>query len=90
MAVAQSAARPGPDNAGVRLDGQPGACGGCCGGLRRPGLSGGHPHDLEAGKTITTATYGGILLAVEGNYDDVNRLCSEIIGEDFSPRRGDS
>ena len=61
---------------------------GCCGGLRRPGLSGGHPHDLEAGKTITTATYGGILLAVEGNYDDVNRLCSEIIGEDFSQTWG--
>lgn len=46
------------------------------------------PHDLEAGKTITTATYGGVLLAVEGNYDDVNRLCSEIIGEDFSQSWG--
>jgi threonine synthase len=46
------------------------------------------PHDLEAGKTITTATYGGILLAVEGNYDDVNRLCSEIIGEDFAQTWG--
>ena len=39
------------------------------------------PSNLEAGKTVTTATYGGILLAVEGNYDDVNRLCSELIGE---------
>ena len=39
------------------------------------------PADLEAGKTITTATYGGTLLAVEGSYDDVNRLCSELIGE---------
>ena len=39
------------------------------------------PSDLEAGKTITTAAYGGTLLAVEGNYDDVNRLCSELIGE---------
>jgi threonine synthase len=39
------------------------------------------PSDLEAGKTVTTATYGGLLLAVEGNYDDVNRLCSELIGE---------
>lgn len=39
------------------------------------------PSNLEAGKTVTTATYGGVLLAVEGNYDDVNRLCSELIGE---------
>lgn len=39
------------------------------------------PSNLEAGKTITTATYGGVLLAVEGNYDDVNRLCGELIGD---------
>ena len=39
------------------------------------------PANLEAGKTVTTATYGGKLLAVEGNYDDVNRLCSELIGD---------
>lgn len=36
------------------------------------------PSDLEAGKIVTTAVYGGTLVAVEGNYDDVNRLCSEI------------
>ena len=36
------------------------------------------PADLEAGKIITTAVYGGNLVAVKGNYDDVNRLCSEI------------
>ena len=39
------------------------------------------PSDLEAGKSVTTATYGGLLIAVEGSYDDVNRLCSELIGE---------
>lgn len=39
------------------------------------------PSNLEAGKTITTAAYGGVLLAVQGNYDDVNRLCSELIGD---------
>jgi threonine synthase len=39
------------------------------------------PNDLEAGKTLSTAVYGGTLVAVEGNYDDVNRLCSEIAGE---------
>ncbi len=42
------------------------------------------PHDLEAGKTLTTAAYGGTLLAVRGSYDDVNRLCSELIGEPFT------
>jgi threonine synthase len=39
------------------------------------------PSDLEDGKVVTTATYGGTLLAVRGTYDDVNRLCSELIGE---------
>ena len=39
------------------------------------------PDDLEDGKTVTTATYGGKLLAVRGNYDEVNRLCSELIGD---------
>ena len=39
------------------------------------------PSDLEAGKTVTAAVYGGTLIAVEGTYDDVNRLCSELIGD---------
>ncbi|HLY83302.1 MAG TPA: threonine synthase [Acidimicrobiales bacterium] len=39
------------------------------------------PHDLETAKVITTAVYGGVLVAVEGNYDDVNRLCAELAGE---------
>jgi threonine synthase len=39
------------------------------------------PHDLEAGKVVATAVYGGTLVAVEGNYDDVNRLCAELTGE---------
>ena len=46
------------------------------------------PSNLEAGKTVTTAAYGGTLLAVEGNYDDVNRLCSELIGEDVTDTWG--
>jgi threonine synthase len=40
------------------------------------------PHDLEAGKVVTTAVYGGTLVAIEGNYDDVNRLCAEVAGEE--------
>jgi len=39
------------------------------------------PHDLEAGKVVTTAVYGGHLIAVDGNYDDVNRLCAELASE---------
>jgi len=40
------------------------------------------PDDLERPKVVTTAVYGGTLLAVKGNYDDVNRLASEIAGEE--------
>jgi threonine synthase len=39
------------------------------------------PHDLEAGKVVATAVYGGHLIAVDGNYDDVNRLCAELASE---------
>jgi threonine synthase len=39
------------------------------------------PSDLEAGKMVTTTSYGGQVLAIDGTYDDVNRLCSELIGE---------
>jgi len=36
------------------------------------------PSDLEQAKVVQTAVYGQSLVAVEGSYDDVNRLCSEI------------
>ncbi|MCW2916236.1 MAG: threonine synthase [Actinomycetia bacterium] len=39
------------------------------------------PSNLESQKIITTAVYGGLFVTVEGNYDDVNRLASEIAGE---------
>jgi len=39
------------------------------------------PHDLEAVKLITTAVFGGHLIAVDGSYDDVNRLCAELASE---------
>ena len=38
------------------------------------------PADLELGKVIGSLTYAPNLVAVEGNYDDVNRLCAEIAG----------
>ena len=46
------------------------------------------PSNLEDGKVITTAAYGGVLLAVDGNYDDVNRLCSELVGDPADRRLG--
>jgi threonine synthase len=39
------------------------------------------PADLEQGKIVATAVYGPQLVAVQGTYDDVNRLCSEIAGQ---------
>jgi len=39
------------------------------------------PADLEQQKIITTAVYGGTLVAVEGTYDDVNRVASELAGD---------
>ena len=38
------------------------------------------PADLEAGKVVATSVYGGNVVAVDGNYDDVNRLCAELAG----------
>ena len=36
------------------------------------------PDGLEQGKIIGSAIYGPKTVAIQGNYDDVNRLCSEI------------
>lgn len=36
------------------------------------------PADLETGKVINSLVYGPNVVAVRGNYDEVNRLCSEI------------
>src|SRR4051812_6679264 len=39
------------------------------------------PSDLEEQKVLATGVYGTKLVAVRGNYDDVNRLCTELSGE---------
>ncbi len=39
------------------------------------------PSDLEEQKVLATGIYGTNLVAVRGNYDDVNRLCTELSGE---------
>ena len=36
------------------------------------------PSDLEAGKIIGSAIYGPTLVAIDGTYDQINRLCSEL------------
>lgn len=36
------------------------------------------PDDLERAKILATEAYGARVVAVKGNYDDVNRLCSEV------------
>jgi len=38
------------------------------------------PDNLEQTKVSATSIYGARVIAVRGNYDDVNRLCSEIAG----------
>ncbi len=39
------------------------------------------PSDLEEQKVLATGIYGTNVVAVRGNYDDVNRLCTELSGE---------
>jgi threonine synthase len=39
------------------------------------------PSSLERAKVLTTAVYDGALIAVDGNYDDVNRLATELAAE---------
>ena len=36
------------------------------------------PADLEQGKILGAGVYGARMIAIEGNYDQVNRLCSEV------------
>ncbi|HEX4312034.1 MAG TPA: threonine synthase [Acidobacteriaceae bacterium] len=36
------------------------------------------PSDLEAAKILNTQVYGATLVRIDGNYDHVNRLCSQI------------
>lgn len=46
------------------------------------------PADLEPAKIIQSAVYGGTLVGVEGSYDDVNRLCSQLAEEDEFEKTG--
>jgi threonine synthase len=46
------------------------------------------PSNLEQHKIQATAAYNGHVIGIEGNYDDVNRLCGELIGEEVSANWG--
>ena len=46
------------------------------------------PSDLEPAKIVQTAVYGGTLVGVQGSYDDVNRLCSELSETDEFEKTG--
>jgi threonine synthase len=39
------------------------------------------PDDLEEQKVLGTGVYGANVVSVRGNYDDVNRLCTEVSAE---------
>ncbi len=39
------------------------------------------PADLEQAKILGAAVYGADVIAIDGTYDDVNRLCSEVADE---------
>ncbi|MBI1335356.1 MAG: threonine synthase [Phycisphaera sp.] len=36
------------------------------------------PHNLEEGKVVGSSVFGPRVVRIDGNYDDVNRLCSQI------------
>jgi threonine synthase len=36
------------------------------------------PHDLEVGKVLGSAVFKPTIVAIRGNYDDVNRLCAQV------------
>jgi threonine synthase len=46
------------------------------------------PSDLEPAKIVQTAVYGTTLVGIEGSYDDVNRLCSELAETDEFEKTG--
>ncbi|MEV4747416.1 threonine synthase [Streptosporangium sp. NPDC049248] len=46
------------------------------------------PADLEQAKVVMASVYGGRLIGIEGTYDDVNRFCSELIGDELGEKWG--
>ncbi|MFF4625600.1 threonine synthase [Nonomuraea jabiensis] len=46
------------------------------------------PANLEAAKIAMARVFGGKLIAIDGTYDDVNRFCSELIGDPLGDKWG--
>ncbi|MFC0865485.1 threonine synthase [Sphaerimonospora cavernae] len=46
------------------------------------------PADLEAAKVTMASAYGGRLVGIQGTYDEVNRFCSELIGDELGEKWG--
>jgi threonine synthase len=46
------------------------------------------PADLEEAKIVMASVYGGRLVGIDGTYDEVNRFCSELIGDPLGDRWG--
>jgi threonine synthase len=46
------------------------------------------PANLEKEKVVVASVYGGRLIAIDGTYDDVNRFCSELIGDELGEKWG--
>ncbi|RSM94035.1 threonine synthase [Nonomuraea sp. WAC 01424] len=46
------------------------------------------PADLEEAKIAMARVFGGKLIGIEGTYDEVNRFCSELIGDPLGDKWG--
>ncbi|MET8863381.1 threonine synthase [Nonomuraea sp. NPDC004580] len=46
------------------------------------------PANLEQAKIAMARVFGGRLIGIEGTYDDVNRFCSELIGDPMGDKWG--
>ncbi|MCC5577386.1 threonine synthase [Microtetraspora sp. AC03309] len=46
------------------------------------------PSNLEEAKITMASVYGGRLVAIDGTYDEVNRFCSELIGDELGEKWG--
>ncbi|MFL6117936.1 MAG: threonine synthase [Catenulispora sp.] len=46
------------------------------------------PANLEKEKIVVASVYGGRLVAIDGTYDEVNRFCSELIGDELGEKWG--
>ncbi|WP_250214828.1 threonine synthase [Acrocarpospora catenulata] len=46
------------------------------------------PANLEAAKITMASVYGGRLVGIDGTYDEVNRFCSELIGDTLGEKWG--